>query len=558
MLRKLVSTLTIFALALVGLSQASPTSAASFGPTVVGSSGNLSFNIPLDEEKAMVIWRDGSSSPNTLKSSILHADGTVTDEATIYSPPANFYFSISTSSAWAKMRDGSIVLTWTIKNSSTGRSEVMVGFSDNAIEWSLPQTVSSGNFDTNSIDCFVRCGFLDSHIASDGLGRIAVQFVTSSGYEDASSLVQYFSTDGVSWSPPSYPSVNFDYIHSADIVGLPLGGFVASWAAFNDSNHNRFANRTVGKTSAWTVPQLLSTTYQVDGAETIFLVTAPDEITFLFATSPNDTDRYAIVARRLSLKTMIWAPEQTILVTGTAGWLNGSIRADVAPDGTVAVGVASALNGEPVSYLHFNTFKGTVIGTKTVPVTFDEQGSALTAVFANPNGSYSLIYHSGNGPSKLLTLSANQQAETTTLEFGAGQTWESSAVRSTHGNIFMASNMQVVVKALSIVRASKPTLGAQPSVNGTRAVGKKLTSTLASFLSFNGVGLNTYQWYACSAAVPANTTSLPSRCAPIAKATKNSFTVTAKQKGKFITLAISNTNAVGTNTVFTPAAAKVK
>jgi len=558
MLRKLVSTLTVFALALVGLSQASPTSAASFGPTVVGSSGNLSFTIPLDEEKAMVIWSDGSNSTNTLKSSILHADGTVTDEATIYSPPQNAYFSISTYSAWAKMRDGSIALTWTTINRSTGLAEVLVGFSDNNIEWSLPQGVSSDNFDFNTMDCMMRCGYFDAHIASDGLGRMAVQFVSSSGYSSASSLVQYFSTDGVSWSPPSFPTLNVDRIYAGNIMGLPLGGFVASWAARNDNNYFRYANRTVGKTSAWTLPQLLSTTYQVDGAGSIFLVTAPDEITVLFPTSPNDTDRYAIVARRLSLKTMTWASEQTILVTGTAGWLNGSIRADVAPDGTVAVGVASALNGEQVSYLHFNTFKGTAIGTKTVPVTFDEQGSALTAIFANPNGSYSLIYHSGNGPSKLLTLSANQQAETTTLDFGAGQTWESSAVRSTHGNIFMASNMQVVVKALSIIRASKPTLGAQPSVNGTRAVGKKLTSTLASFLSFNGVGLNTYQWYACSAAVPANTTSLPSRCAPIAKATKNTFTLTAKQKGKFITLAISNTNAVGTNTVFTPAAAKVK
>jgi hypothetical protein len=558
MLRKLVSGLIVFTLATFGLSQASPASSASFGPTVVGASGNLSFTIPLDEGKAMVVWQDGSSSPNTLKSSLLNADGSVTGQATIYQPPADFYYSLSSYSSWAKMRDGSIALTWTIENRSAGISEVLVGYSDNGTEWSLPQVVSSGEYDANSMDCMFRCGFSDAHIASDGLGRIALQVVSSTSRQAATRVLQYFSTDGVSWSPPSYPTVNFDSIYAGNIMGLPLGGFVASWAGWKDNNAHRFANRTVGKTSAWTVPQLLSTTYQVDGSDSIFLVTAPDEITYLFVSSPNETDRYAIVARRLSLKTMVWAPEQTIFVTGTAGWLNGSIRADVGPDGTVAVGVASALDGQPVSYLHFNTFKGTQIGTKTVPVTFDEQGSALTAVFANPNGSHSLIYHSGNGPSKLLTLAANQQAETTTLEFGSGQTWESSAVRSIHGNIFMASDMQGVVKALSIVRASKPTVLAQPSVTGTRKIGKKLASSLASFTSFNGVGLNTFQWYSCSAAVPLNTSSLPAGCVPIAKATKNSFTLTSKQKGKFVTLAISNTNAVGTNRVFTPATAKVK
>lgn len=534
-----------------------PASAAAFGPTVVGTSGNLSFTIPLGEEKAMVIWRDGSTSINTLKSSIVNADGSVSGEATIYETPANYYFSISSYSAWAILQDGSIALTWTIKNEIAGTSEVLIAYSDSETEWSLPQSVSRTNYDPNSMECRFDCGYNDAHVASDGLGRIALQFVSSNGFQASASLAQYFSVDGVSWSPPSYPTANFDSIYAGDIKGLPSGGFVASWAGWKDSNSYRYANRTVGKTSAWTKPQLLSNAYQVR-VDTVFLQTTPEEITYLFVTSPNDSDRYAVIARRFSTKTLTWAPEQTILVTGAAGWLNSSPKADVGPDGTVAVGIISAVDGQAVSYLHFNTFKGTQIGTKTIPFTFDEQGSNLTAVFGNPNGSFSLIYHSGTGSNKLLNLSANQLEDPTTLDFGTGQTWESSAVKSVSGNIFMANGMSGAIRALSIVRASKPNVTTQPSVTGTMKIGKKLVASLATFSSFNGVGSNTYQWYACSAAVPANTISLPTRCVPITKSTKNYLTLTTKQRSKFITVAISNKNPVGTTTVFTPALAKVK
>jgi hypothetical protein len=44
----------------------------------------------------------------------------------------------------------------------------------------------------------------------------------------------------------------------------------------------------------------------------------------------------------------------------------------------------------------------------------------------------------------------------------------------------------------------------------------------------------------------------------IAKATALKFKVTTKQKNKFLGVAVSNTNAVGTTTMFSPTTAKTK
>jgi hypothetical protein len=79
-----------------------------------------------------------------------------------------------------------------------------------------------------------------------------------------------------------------------------------------------------------------------------------------------------------------------------------------------------------------------------------------------------------------------------------------------------------------------------------------------TFGGFSGVGATKYQWYSCTRAVAANTVSLPVGCSPIAKATASTFKVTTKQKGKFITVAVKNSNGVGTTTLFAPVATKSK
>ena len=535
----------------------SPASATTFGPTVVGPSGNLSFTIPLDDEKAMIIWRDGSGSVNTLKSTIVNADGTLGATATIYAPSATNSYDISNYSSWAKTPDGTIALIWTINDEMNGISKVLVAYTDNLTDWSQSQIVSSGSYDPMSIGCHYRCGYEDAHIAADGTGRLAVQYVYATGFQGNASVGQQISSDGITWSPVAFQNVVLDYSYAGDLAGLPAGGFISSWAGTSGNDYFRYTSRSIGKTATWTSPQLISTTYQVR-VNTTFLMTGPNEFTYIFVTSPNNVDRYAVVARRFSLITKAWSPEQTILVTGSAGWLNSSPKVDVSPDGTVGVAVESALDGQSVAYLHFNTFKGSQVGTKTIPVTFSEQGSQLAGLFANPNGSFSMIYNSQNGPNTLLTVGGGQPSETTTLDLGTGQTWASSAVRSPSGNIFLGVELQAVVKALVITRASKPVASSQPAVTGALKVGKKLLGSAITFTSFNGVGTNTYQWFACSAAVGVAATQLPAGCLPIAKATTSAFKLTAKQKGKFVVLAVTNSNKLGSSTLYTSASAKVK
>lgn len=333
--RKSLVALGIISLTVAGSITAASASAPFVGPTSISSAMNLVTVIPNDDQSSTLIWRDGASTPNVLKSSLLQTDGSVSNTGTIFANAGNDRYKLSKQNSWTRLPDGTLAITWTTFNVGTGMSTLQVAYSDDGVEWSEPiQTETGFQLDQN-VSCPTGCGYTNAQIASDGLGNLAIQFVFKTNPTHAVLMAQT-SRGGKSWTASTEIGQAAVSVFASALIGLPSGGFMSSWGSSNSqSDQARFTARTLGAfLNVWSTPKVLSTDYQVNQGS-LFLQTGPFEYALIYLTSPNDTDRFVAVARRYSTITKIWNPEQRIVVTGAAGWLNSNVVASVSPDGTV-------------------------------------------------------------------------------------------------------------------------------------------------------------------------------------------------------------------------------
>ena len=82
----------------------------------------------------------------------------------------------------------------------------------------------------------------------------------------------------------------------------------------------------------------------------------------------------------------------------------------------------------------------------------------------------------------------------------------------------------------------------RPRITGTAKVSKTLTAAKGTWAGFPAP-IFTYQWYACTRAVTAVRTTVPSTCKKIAGATRSTFKLTRTQRGKHITVLVSGKSA---------------
>lgn len=559
MLRKIITLISVIALSVTGLSSVSPASASApfVGPTAISSAINLVTVIPVNDQSSILIWRDAASHPNALKSSLLQIDGSVSNTGTIFANPDNDDYVFSRENSWTRLPDGTIAITWTTFNGNTGMSTLKVAYSDDGVEWSEPIQPETGYLVDQNSACEFECGYRNAQIASDGLGNLALQFAFKTDWDHAVPMAQT-SRGGHSWAPALEIGQVADDIFAGSIIGLPTGGFMSSWAWESQSGEGRFTSRTLGAyLNVWSTPKLISTGVQVNQGS-LFLQTGPTEFTLIYVTSPNETDRYAAVARRFSTATKIWNPEQRIVVFGGNVWLNSEVVASIAPDGTVAVALIAATDGNQESKIHFNTFKGQLIGIQSLPVTVADYSSAITTLSGTKDGNFTVVYSRLNGAVTAVTLARGSVTSSVDLPFADGQTSALVSAVTENGNIFAVAVRGQDGQFIAVLRAGAPSFTGTPGIVGKSQKGSKLTARVLNFNGVSGFGSKTYQWYACSRAVPTNTFALPTRCVAIAKATKPNFTVTAKQKGKYITVATRSLNVLGQTSVFAPTSTKAK
>jgi hypothetical protein len=95
-------------------------------------------------------------------------------------------------------------------------------------------------------------------------------------------------------------------------------------------------------------------------------------------------------------------------------------------------------------------------------------------------------------------------------------------------------------------------------LTGKAKVGKSITVKPGKWTGVTPIKYK-YQWYSCKVASKKvlKTGKAAPKCTSIKKATKASFKVTKKEKGRFLAVLITGTNRVGKSTIFTATVGKV-
>ena len=99
------------------------------------------------------------------------------------------------------------------------------------------------------------------------------------------------------------------------------------------------------------------------------------------------------------------------------------------------------------------------------------------------------------------------------------------------------------------ISQSAPIIVTAPSVAGTRITGNELSVSAGSWAMYPASG-STYQWYRCTSTVSAAVTSLPGSCSVVDGATSSTYMQTADDAGKYVTVATSRSNTLGSSTVW--------
>jgi hypothetical protein len=124
---------------------------------------------------------------------------------------------------------------------------------------------------------------------------------------------------------------------------------------------------------------------------------------------------------------------------------------------------------------------------------------------------------------------------------------------------YTATGWGDTLQGLPVVIADvRATAKVKPKVTGTSTVGKTLTAAKGTWAGYPTPTF-TYQWYACTRALTAARSSVPSTCKKITGATRSTFKLTSAQRGKYVAVFVKGTSLRTTATTWlSKTTAKVK
>ena len=565
MIRKLISAIAIFALATIGLSQASPASAAgTFSPAVASSMDpNTLIVVPGTDQFAIMFYTTNESNVGYLKSAHLNLDGSVTD-VTVIASGANSSFWLTQDSVVGDLNSNGILATW-VRNTYTqgfgmnpGSTEhgVYSAFTDDGVEWSVPvQAFDSFSYSNNDDICgFVNmgfCGYGNLKIAQDSNGVLVMAITRHYGTSVITKIKT--SIDGTNWGTESDLSTVANNVYLQELTALVEGGFIAFFSGTVNGTSSVYYSRSLSvRPGFWTAPKVV-VGGNVDSLT--FTPTGTGKYSLLYFGNTNDTTN--LYRKVFDTKTKTWSSQETLNTAPT--WL---------ATGTDLV----ASRGNRVSYIYGVSIAAAqqtkiflvdiIDGVAKPAVQVADVGDQQPNVFGlrvNGDGTVSFAY-SGQWQSPQLVSVSPLGVPTVTpipVDMAAGN---SIGTVSPSGNMFLEiKHWQTnTAKTIAYQGAEAPVPTGLMKMNGKAKVAATLSATVPTFSSRSGIGTTSIQWYSCRTKVATVQTTVPAGCVAIAKAKATKFKVTTKQKSKYLAVAVTNTNAVGTTTLFSPSTAKTK
>jgi len=508
----------------------------------------------MSDSTVINLWSESDSNGRYIKSVLLKSDGTVSEPSVVVaaSTSANLGYYFRDNGEWLITKDGTVALAWVETENNT--SYVYIAFTKDGIEWSVPtQIFTPRQVTSNSMACMMQgCGYKINKLAIDSRGTFAV--LASFFNNPTSTLLASTSVDGMNWGAVSTleSGSNLNSYRAPTIAALPGGGFAAIW---NIATSLKYSILVPTFPSYWQRSKVIETVNGLNG-DLIFTQTDPTHFSLFFAPAGNTP---MLNQQLFDLTTKTWGTSSTI-ITAPAGWYSSSIKFSMGKNWHGAIAFGTALNGVLESYAHLVEFTNSVPSPQQLLKTGTEQTMDVPALRVNFDDSITMVTRGDRRRANIITWKAGVQLGDVEIPTTVNtDIYNMMAAVSPSGNIFINSgSSSASYEGIVYVSATKPQPVGDIRVPLTAKVGSSLIATIPTFTGLSSVGVTTIQWYSCSSPVLAVQITIPAGCVAISKARATKFKVTTKQKKKYIAVSVSNTNAVGTTTLFSPTTAKTK
>jgi hypothetical protein len=223
------------------------------------------------------------------------------------------------------------------------------------------------------------------------------------------------------------------------------------------------------------------------------------------------------------------APTDGGSVFGENAGLNYLLRASVATGW-----------GATWSEMQVNIYKLSLTGLFTARANASAAGATVTYTAAGTTVALDSTGQAGGGT---ITYSVSDVdcsisgSTLTVVQVGDGSCVVTATIAASD-NYLEATDTVTITIISADVRA---TATVKPSMSGTVAVGKTLTAAPGIWTGYPTPTF-TYKWYACTRAVTAARTTVPSTCKVISGATRSTFKITTAQRGKYVAVLVTGTS----------------
>jgi hypothetical protein len=556
MLRKLISAIIVLALSTFGFSAASPAQAAGTftAPVTVPDGTPIGISIPMSDSTVINLWLESDENGGYIKSVLLKSDGTITEPSVVVaastSTSLGYYFRDN--GEWLITKDGTVALAWVETENNT--SYAYIAFTKDGIEWSVPtQIFTPRQVTSNSMACMMQgCGYKINKLSIDSRGTFAV--LASFFNYPTSTLLASTSVDGMNWGAVSTleSGSNLNSYRAPTIAALPGGGFAAVW---NIGTSLKYSILVPTFPSYWQRSKVIETVNGLND-DLIFTQTDPTHFSLFFAPAGNTP---TLKQQLFDLTSKTWGTSSTIITT-PAGWYSSSIKFSMGKNWHGAIAFGTALDGVLESYAHLVEFTNSVPSPQQLLKTGTEQTMDVTALRVNFDDSITMVTRGDKRRANIITWKAGVQLGDVEIPTTVNtDIYNMMVAVSPSGNIFINSGSgSASYEGIVYRAASAPIPVGTLKLTGLAKTGQTVTSKIPTFTGVSNIGTTRIQWYSCTTKVAIVQATIPVTCALIAKATALKFKVTTKQKNKYLGVAVSNTNAVGTATLFSTLATKAK
>ena len=563
MLRKLVSGIIVFTLATFGLSATSSAQAAgTFSPVVTLPANSEGASIPIGDDALLRVWQGSDDNGTYLKTGILRSDGTWSVQEDLASGSTSSSFILNGKNSWIVDKEGTIAVSWiqSTRNDSVTTSASYIAYTENGIDWSAPVQVFAPRTSTgSSMSCmmFYGCGYNSLQLSIDSKGIMA----TIAHYRDSGnwSLVVSTARDGINWSAPTQLETGSGYGgYSLNLAPLDAGGFIAVWPTSGQAPSFKFSTMSPKTFNFWQRPKVLGSAQSLNSAP-LLMQTGLTHLSLFYMTG---NPAPVINQQVYDLTSKTWGAPTAIL---TAPWdlIDSSLQIAMGKNWQGAIGVGLVRNGAQEAQAYIVELNNSVPSEAKLVKSVAEQAMTIDAIRVNFDDSITMMMSGSNRRANIMNFKAGVQiSDEDVPNTPASQVYGFSVSVSPSGNFFIAGNVNLgtsfIYEGIVYRAASAPIPVGDLKLTGTAKAGQTVTSKIPTFTGVSNIGTTRIQWYSCTTKVATVQTTVPVTCAVIAKATALKFKVTAKQKNKYLGVAVSNTNAVGTATLFSTLSAKTK